>query len=39
MDQVNKLQQSVEDFARRYGLLAILGLMALEVFLEWRRQH
>jgi hypothetical protein len=39
MDQVHTLQRSVEQFARRYGLLVILGLMALEFALEWRRQR
>jgi hypothetical protein len=38
MNRINKLQDSLELFARRYGLLVILGLMALETVLEWRRQ-
>lgn len=39
MDQLNSMQHSIERFARRYGLWVILGLMALESFLEWRRQN
>lgn len=39
MNQINRMQHSVEHFARTYGLWVILGLMALESFLEWRRQR
>lgn len=39
MDQLNSMQSTLERFARRYGLWVILGLMALESFLEWRRQR
>lgn len=39
MQQVNNIQSAIERLARRYGLWVILGLMALESFLEWRRQQ
>lgn len=39
MNQLTSMQHSIERFARRYGLWVILGLMALESVLEWRRQR
>jgi len=39
MQQVNSMQSTIERLARRYGLWVILGLMALESFLEWRQQR
>jgi len=32
-------QGTLERLARSYGLWAIVGLMALEFFLEWQRQR
>jgi hypothetical protein len=37
MNDANGLLNQVETFTRKYGLLVILGLMALEIGLAWRR--
>lgn len=33
----SSLIEQVETFTRKYGLLVILGLMALEIGVAWRR--
>lgn len=37
MNDTSGLMAQMETFTRKYGLLVILGLMALEIGLAWRR--